>query len=214
MLDVLLPVVGWSFAFVVVASAASVVFRFRRSRGDEREQLKWMAFSVVAAVAMVVPAAFLAESSGLAGVGFGLGIALIPVSAGIAMLKYRLYDVDLVISKTLVYGLLTAFLAAAYICLVLCGQWLFSSLAGGSNLAIAGSTLVVATLFLPVRARVQAFVDRRFYRRRYDAERTLGSFGARLREQVDLATLERDVQGVVAETMEPVLVSLWLRGRR
>ena len=115
------------------------------------------------------------------------------------------------ISKTLVYAALSLVLGAAYVGLVLGGQALFSSFAGGSNLAIAASTLVVAALFLPARSRVQRFVDRRFYRRRYDAQRTLEGFGARLREQVDLAALQTDLQDVVTETMQPAHASVWLR---
>ena len=143
---------------------------------------------------------------------FALVITSIPIAAGIAMLKYRLYEIDVIISKTLVYGSLSVILGAAYVGLVLAGQWVFSSFAGGSNLAIAASTLVVAALFLPVRSRVQRFVDRRFYRRRYDAQRTLESFGARLREQIDLVDA-RDTtsDGVVAETMQPTHASVWLR---
>ncbi len=115
------------------------------------------------------------------------------------------------ISRTLVYAAVTVVLGAAYVGLVLAGQALFSSFAGGSDLAIAASTLVVAALFLPVRSRVQRFVDRRFYRRRYDAQRTLESFGTRLREQIDLATLETDLKSVVTETMQPTHTSVWLR---
>ena len=141
---------------------------------------------------------------------------LIPVAVAIAILRYRLYEIDRVISRTLVYGLLTVVLGAAYVALVLAGQAVFSSFAGGSNLAIAGSTLVVAALFLPLRGRVQRLVDRRFYRRRYDAQRTLAAFGTRLREQVDLDGLRGDLEAVVAETVQPAHVSLWLaraRGR-
>ena len=129
-------------------------------------------------------------------------------------MRYRLYEIDRVISRTLVYAALTLVLGASYVGLVLAGQALFSSFAGGSNLAIAASTLIVAALFLPVRSRVQRFVDRRFYRRRYDAQRTLEGFGARLREQIDLGTLERDLQTVVTETMQPAHASVWLRTGR
>src|SRR5262249_37075270 len=127
------------------------------------------------------------------------------------ILRYRLYDVDRVISRSLTYGLVTILLAAAYAALVLAGQAVFSSLAGGSNLAIAVSTLVVAALFLPVRRRVQGFVDRRFYRRRYDASQTLEAFAVRLRHELDLDTLSHDLRGVVDDTMQPAHVSVWLR---
>ena len=121
------------------------------------------------------------------------------------------HEIDRVISRTIVYGALTVILGAAYAGLVLAGQALFSSFAGGSNLAIAGSTLVVAALLLPPRGRVQSFVDRRFYRKRYDAQRTLELFGARLREEVDLGSLTGELRGVDQETMQPAHVSLWLR---
>ncbi len=168
-----------------------------------------MVYAVAVLVgALAVPAIV---GSNLGDVVFGLAVLLVPIAVGVAMLKYRLYDVDRVISKTLVYGSLTAVLAAAYVGFVLAGQWLFSSFAGGSNLAIAASTLVVAALFLPVRSRVQHFVDRRFYRRRYDAQRTLEAFGSRLREQVDLETLSLDLRHVVSETMQPAYASVWIR---
>ncbi len=136
---------------------------------------------------------------------------LLPVAIGIAILRYRLFDIDRVISKTLVYGVLSIVLGAAYVGLVLGGQALFSSFAGGSNLAIAASTLVVAALFLPARARVQRFVDRRFYRRRYDGQQTLHAFGSRLRRQVEVGALTRDLSGVARDTMQPAHVSVWLR---
>ena len=175
---------------------ASLVVRYRRSRGDERQQIKWIALRGVLRCAI---GARRARRRWRRSRGVTADIALlaarrsiaIPVAIGVAILRYRLYDVDRVISRTLVYGALTVILGAAYAGLVLAGQAVFSSFAGGSNLAIAVSTLVVAALFLPLRSRVQRFVDRRFYRRRYDAQRTLEAFGARLREQVDLEALAR-----------------------
>jgi hypothetical protein len=141
----------------------------------------------------------------------GLVLASFPIAAGIAILRYGLFEIDRIVSRTISYATVTAVLGAAYVGLVLLGQALFSSFAGGSNLAIAASTLVVAALFLPVRSRVQGFVDRRFYRRRYDAQRTLEGFGARLREQIDLGTLEGDLRSAVSDTMQPTHVTLWRR---
>jgi hypothetical protein len=193
----------------LVASCASSVVRFRRSRGDERQQLKWMTYGVSVWIVWVPVSAFFRGD--VADVLFAVTIGMLPAATAIAMFKYRLYEIDRVISRTIVYGALTVILGAAYAGLVLAGQALFSSFAGGSNLAIAASTLVVAALFLPLRGRVQRFVDRRFYRRRYDVQRTLDAFGARLREEVDLSSLTTELRGVVQETMQPAHVSLWLR---
>jgi hypothetical protein len=202
---------------ILLVSLAALVVRFRRSRGVERSQMKWLTFAgavLVAAFAL----SFVWEplvGPGLASDAiFLLGIAalvFLPVAVAIAILRHRLYEIDRVISRTLVYGLLTVVLGAAYFGLVLAGQAVFSSFAGGSDLAIAVSTLVVAALFLPLRSRVQRFVDRRFYRRRYDAQRTLEAFGARLREQVDLAGLRTDLESAVRDTMQPAHISVWLR---
>jgi hypothetical protein len=198
----------------LVGAAAALVVRFRRARGIERQQL-----TLLAAAGVVATASFLAYwllsdfSEELAGVVTLVGFMTIPASIGVAMLRYRLYDIDRVISKTLVYAALTVVLGAAYAGLVLAGQALFSSFAGGSDLAIAVSTLVVAALFLPLRSRLQRLVDRRFYRRRYDAQRTLESFGARLREQVQLETLTGELCAAVDETMRPSHVAVWLRDR-
>jgi hypothetical protein len=193
-------------------SAASTIVRFRRSRGDERQQLKWMTYGVVVMAVSIALEPLVPGDLGDA--MFALTIAVLPTATAVAMFRYRLYEIDRVISRTLVYGVLTVILGAAYAGLVLGGQAVFSSFAGGGDFAIAVSTLVVAALFLPVRARVQRFVDRRFYRSRYDAQRTLEAFGARLREQVDLDTLAGELHRAVDDTMQPARASLWLRSAR
>jgi len=198
-----------------VAACTSVVVRFRRSEWDEREQLKWFVFAAslipLGLFAHILAETFAPGAVNTVEAGFSVATAMLPIAIGIAILKYRLYEIDRIISRTLVYGGLTVVLGAVYIGLVLAGQALFSSFAGGSNLAIAASTLAVAALFLPVRSRVQRFVDRRFYRRRYDAQRTLAGFGSRLREQVDFETLNGELRTVVQETMQPAHVSVWLQ---
>ena len=198
----------------VVASFFAFVIRFRQATGDERQQLRWVGLSLVVAALLAIVG--VALWSRLPSGAFLPALSVIAYSAGIsvAVLRYRLYEIDRVVSKTLVYASLTLVLGAAYVVLVLAGQALFSSFAGGSDLAIAVSTLVVAALFLPLRGRIQRVVDRRFYRRRYDAQRTLHVFGARLREEVDLETLAAELRGVVGETMQPSHASLWLRGKR
>ena len=203
---------------LVVLALVSLVLRYRRSWGAERQQLRIFVLTTSIVVSVLLA---LTLGSSVSPFGNVLGalndvlvlwlFALIPISMGVAILRYRLYDFDRVVSRTLVYGALTVILGAAYVGLVLAGQALFSSFAGGSNLAIAASTLVVAALFLPLRTRIQRVVDRRFNRRRYDAQRTLETFGSRLREEVDLETLSAELRGVVAETMQPRAVSLWLR---
>jgi hypothetical protein len=190
---------------------ASIVSRFRRSRGDERQQLKLVTFAACFMVAMLVVSDLL---DAFVGDGFGwlFPVVLLVFLASIAgaMLKYRLYDIDLVINRTLVYGALTALLAATYLGLVVGLQGVIPA-AGDSDLTIAGSTLAVAALFRPLRSRVQGFIDRRFYRRKFDAQRTLESFSASLREDVDLDHLSADLLNVVRDTMQPVHASLWLR---
>ena len=211
--------IALSFA-CLISSLASVVVRFRRSTGVERAQLRWIAAAVTATgvtwVTMAIGGLILGDrpAADILWALAILSITFIPIGIGIAVMRYRLYEIDRVISRTLVYAAVTVVLGASYVGLVLAGQAIFSSFTGGSNLAIAASTLLVAALFLPVRSRVQRFVDRRFYRRRYDAQRTLEGFGARLREQIDLGTLEHDLRGVVTETMQPAHASVWLREAR
>jgi hypothetical protein len=189
----------------------SIVIRFRRSGGDERQQLKLVTFAACFMVVMLIVSDLL---DAFVGDGFGwlfpVVLLVFLASIAVAMLKYRLYDIDLVINRTLVYGALTALLAATYLGLVVVLQGVIPA-AGDSDLTIAGSTLAVAALFRPLRSRVQGFIDRRFYRRKFDAQRTLESFSVSLREDVDLDHLSADLLNVVRETMQPVHASLWLR---
>jgi hypothetical protein len=208
---------GLLLAAVAFALAvASVVFRYRRAGEVARQQIKCLAAGAVCLAACVVAgiALTLLGARPLGNATLIVGFGSLPVAIAVAMRRYRLYDVDRLISRSITYGLVTVTLVAAYAGLVLAGQALFSSFAGGSDLAIAGSTLVVAALFLPLRSRVQALVDRRFYRRRYDAERTLDAFGARLRQEVGLDELRAGLRGVVAETVQPAHVSVWIREAR
>jgi hypothetical protein len=207
----------------IVASAVALVGRFRRSRAAERLQLKWLtaAGGTVACLYLVAMAGSLtyafSDSNAdplwaqvldqVALVSFGL----IPIAIGAAILKHRLYDIDLIINRTLVYGGLTALLATAYFGMVVLLQGVIPA-ASDSDLTIAGSTLAVAALFRPLRARLQGFIDRRFYRRKFDAQQTLASFSSRLRDDVDLDHLSADLLGVVRDTMQPAHASLWLRG--
>jgi hypothetical protein len=204
-----LGVIGICLAFIVVAGI-DLLRRFRRSRGEERQQFKWFAASAGFLV-LVLPFAGVFNWSGVAGAVFTVALIALPVSVGIAVLRYRLYELDVIVRRTLVYGVVTAALAGLYFAIVLLLQQVFSSFAGGSDLAIAGSTLAVAALFRPARNRIQGLVDRRFFRRKYDTQRTLEDFSARLREEVDLDALHSELLAVVDETMKPSAVSLWLR---
>ena len=201
---------GWAWPGVLLAgllAIISVILRYRRGDPVERQQLRWF----LAAVPIFVMAIFWVPDSNLLVSLITLGIASLPIACGIAIFRYHLYDLGLVVRRTLVYGVLTAGLAGLYFGIVLGLQALFSGFTRGNDLAIAGSTLAVAALFRPARRWIQAFVDRRFYRRRYDAEQTLAAFNSRLRDEVDIDQLGADLGAVVQETMQPTHVSLWLR---
>jgi hypothetical protein len=196
----------------VAAAALSVVLRFRRSRGVERQQLKWFTYAVALMSVFMLLSDYLLPQSGVVELLYGLVVALVPVAAGVAVLRYRLYDIDRLVNRTLVYGALTALLGALYVAAVLVLGQLFGGVGGNPpGWAVAGATLAVAALFQPARRRTQAVVDRRFNRRKYDAAETIRAFSTRLRDQIDLDTLAAELVAVVDQTMEPTQVSLWLR---
>ncbi len=210
----------------IVAATVALVLRFRRSHGVERLQLKWFA-----AAASLVALTYLVAMAGQFGKDkpfdspdpvwllvlqqvASLAFLALPVAIGIAILRHRLYDIDVVIKRTVVYGSLTLSLALVYLAVVLTLRWLSGTVTGDSDLAVATSTLVVAALFRPLRRRIQTGVDQRFYRRTYDANLTLESFTERLRQEVSLDAVSSDLREVVDETMQPAFLSLWLRHER
>lgn len=199
---------------LLVPSGAAVIVRFRRSRGDERQQIKWFAYAVALmvvlfgswlslAIAGLVPPNALIWTVPLIG---------LPVAVGVAILRYRLYDIDVFINRTLVYASLTALLVATYFGGVVLLQGTFRALTGQeSQLAVVASTLLIAALFVPLRRRVQDFIDRRFYRKKYDAAKTLVAYAAKLRDASDLDRLKDDLVAATRETVQPAHASLWLR---
>jgi hypothetical protein len=200
-------------------AAASVVVGRRKARGIERQQIKWLLYAgTIFFVGNILKNTVF---SPLGGVSWGLWVGYLlvavgglggPIAIGIAILRYRLYEIDTLINRTLVYGSLSATLVALYFVGIVVLQRLFVALTGEkSTLAVVASTLVIAALFTPLRRRIQSFIDRRFYRRKYDARKTLEAFSAQLRDETDLNALSDDLVGVVRETMQPVHVSLWLR---
>ena len=216
------------FLLCMVLSVFSLVLRFRRSMGEERQQIKWIAFAasligalyVIAMIGSIVyPQEFwFAPDSPMWLISLEyaalLSFPLVPVAIGFAMLRYRLYDIDVVINRALVYGSLTATLALVYFGGVASIQTLFRTLTGQdqqTQFAVVVSTLATAALFNPLRRRIQSFIDRRFYRRKYDAAKTLTAFSARLRDEIDLESLESDLVSVIRETVNPYHISLWLK---
>ncbi len=208
---------------LMAVGAASLLIRFARARGDERQQLKWFGFTVVFVIAFIALQFALYPRYGSAPAAMPgwahllvtssiLSIGLIPVAAGVSILRYRLYDIDVVINRTLVYGPLSAALVGLYFGAVVVLQRLFVSLTGErSTLAVVASTLAIATLFTPLRKRLQSFIDRRFYRKKYDARRTLEEYSASLRNETELETLSGKLVGVVNQTVQPAQVSVWVR---
>ena len=203
---------------LVVVGASSMLARLRHAGRVERQQIKWFAYATAVAISGVILKNTIYPEVGVMWVWWvGLvlttvGVVSSPVAMGIAIFRYRLYQIDLIINRTLVYGSLTAVLASVYLGGVVLLQYAFRALTGeGSQLAVVASTLIIAALFIPLRRRIQGFIDRRFYRRKYDARKTLESFSAKLRNQTDLDALSEDLVSVVGETMQPAHVSLWLK---
>lgn len=201
----------------ILASVASLIVRYRQALAEEKQQLKWVAFSVVVLAIGLAGTVVWDMVNGSTEVSddtenlvIALSLTVVPISIGMAILRYRLYDIDRIISRTVSYGVVTALLAGAFAGLVFLLRGLLPS--QGSSLAVAASTLAVAALFNPLRRRVQAVVDRRFNRSRYDLSHTIEEFSQRLRTEVDLDQLGRDLQVVAAESMHPKSMSLWLRG--
>jgi hypothetical protein len=200
------------------AATLAVFLRLRRAVGVERQQIKWFAYRAaifaIGVVLIVIPLA-IDTPPWYAWAATAIFAAISPaiaVSIGIAILRYRLYDIDVLINRTLVYGSLTATLIAIYFGGIVVLQRVFVLLTGQrSTLAVVASTLLIAALFNPLRRRIQSFIDRRFYRRKYDAAKTLEAFSTKLRDETDLNALSGDLVGVVRETMQPAHVSLWLR---
>jgi hypothetical protein len=203
-----------------LGSIASVVARYRRSASHERHQLRWIAFGAVIFIGTYVVSLVLLSGLGVDDESvlgnvlvalIQLAYSAIPVAIGIAVLRHRLYDIDVVINRALVYAVLTATLGASYLVTVLLLQLVLEPVTEGSGLAVAASTLAVAGLFGPARSRIQNAVDRRFYRRKYDAVKTLESFSARLRDEIDLDSLSGELREIVLSTMQPAHISIWLR---
>jgi predicted membrane-bound spermidine synthase len=202
---------------------ASLIVRYRRAAQIERQQLKWFAAVailtglggaaniVTSSSGSAAPTGTLATVNAVSGFMIYVGLALLPVAIGIAILRYRLYEIDRLISRSISYGVLTAIVGGLFVGFILVFQAVLAPVTRSNELAVAGSTLLAAALFQPLRRRVQRIVDRRFNRSRYDAERTVAAFAERLRDEVDLEQLVAEILATVRQTVEPSSVSLWLR---
>ena len=203
---------------LIAGAVASLLVRRLYARGVERQQTKWFTYTSAVAASGAILQYIISEPLELMWLGWAghalvlIGLAGMPISMGIAILRYRLYEIDIIINRTLVYGSLTATLVVIYFGLIVLLQRLFVLLTGEqSTLAVVASTLLIAALFTPLRRRIQSFIDRRFYRRKYDARKTLEAFSTKLRDETDLDAVSDDLEGVVRETMQPAHISLWLR---
>lgn len=198
----------------VVLCFVSLLVRFRRASGVEREQIKWLFYAGAIFAAFYIPPFILRsynQAESIWNLLFGIGMLAFPAAIAIAILRYRLWDIDILIRRTLIYGGLTATLALVYFGSIILLQSLFEAVSGQrSAVAIVISTLIIAALFTPLRSRIQNDIDRRFYRKKYDAEKIVAAFGASLREEVDLEDLQAQIVAVVEETLQPEMVSLWL----
>lgn len=206
------------FALALVLGILTIRERYVAARGAERQQIKWFLGGLVLLGVVMIPLLpFVLELAGdpiaryLARVATALALAALPVTIGIAILRFRLYDIDLLINRAIVYAVLSAALGAVYVAGVIGTQALLGAFTGGNEIAVATTTLVVVALFQPLRRWIQSAVDRRFYRSRYDAARTLDAFSARLRDEVDIETVRRDVLEVVEATLRPAHATMWLR---
>jgi hypothetical protein len=198
------------YIFILGLAVASLIVRYRKASPTEKQQLKWI---VLAGIVMVVSLLVSLMNTPLTDFGWLFTVLALPIAIGIAMLRYRLYDIDLLINRAIVYAAVTAALAATFFSGLVLLQGLLRPLTNANELGVAASTLVSFGLFQPVRRRMQSFVDRRFDRHKYDAERTLDAFSTRLRDEIDLDALRGDLVAAVGGTMAPAHVSLWLRER-
>ncbi len=215
--DVINPVEMVLYALALVA-ISSLMVRLRRSKGVERQQVKWFAYAVAVLAISAILTYVISETMGIRWLGWVSSVLVmisvvgLPVAVGIAILRYHLYNIDLIINRTLVYGSLTAVLVLVYLASVVLFQELFRTFTGQkSQLVVVASTLAIAALFNPLRRRIQGLIDRSFYRRKYDAVKTLETFSKKLREETDLNALSGNLIEVVEETMRPAHISLWLR---